>query len=154
MVTINLLSDIIAATIMVCRAAEDISNLPQLYRDIYARLPIVQDLLEGAIAAGEREGECSAATSRQALTGILENCSKKALRLKTILEDVIQVSNSESFMGNVTYAAKTVQHGRKVNKLFDSIRSDVQLLANYYSIKKATQTQARDWLSDVGGNRD
>ncbi|KAL7794650.1 hypothetical protein V8C43DRAFT_304648 [Trichoderma afarasin] len=144
MVTINVLSDIIAATIMVCRAAEDISNLPQLYRDIYARLPIVQDLLEGAIAAGEREGGSSAATSRQALTGILENCSKKALRLKTILEDVIQVSNSESFMGNVTYAAKTVQHGRKVNKLFDTILSDVQLLANYYSIKKATQTQARD----------
>ncbi|KAL6837923.1 hypothetical protein V8C40DRAFT_260875 [Trichoderma camerunense] len=138
------LCDIVAATIRLCRVAEDISSLPQLYRDIYARLPLVQDLLEGAIKAVETEGECSAATSRQALTKLLEGCSKRALRLKTILEDVIQVSNSESFMGNVTYAAKTVQYGRKPNKLFDTILSDVQLLANYYSIKKATQTQARD----------
>ncbi|KAJ4863140.1 hypothetical protein T069G_04094 [Trichoderma breve] len=133
------LYNIIAATIMVCRVAEDISNLPQLYRDIYARLPMIQDLLEGAITAVEREGECSASPSRQALTEMLENCSQKALCLKTILEDVIQVSNSASFMGNLTYATKNVQYGRKVNKLFDTILSDVQFLAAYYSIKKATQ---------------
>ncbi|KAL6789202.1 hypothetical protein J3E68DRAFT_430430 [Trichoderma sp. SZMC 28012] len=138
------LCDIVAATMMVCRIAEDISNLPQLYRDIYARLPLVQDLLEGAMKAVEREGECSAATSRQALTELLEGCSKRALRLKMILEDVIRVSNSESFMGNLTYATKTVHYGRRPNKLFDTILSDVQLLANYYSIKKATQTQGRD----------
>ncbi|KAL7909035.1 hypothetical protein GGI35DRAFT_480617 [Trichoderma velutinum] len=133
------LADIMAAVVMIYKAAKDISNLPIMYQDIYTRLPMIQELLERALAALEGEGEYSAVRSRQVSSQMLESCSKKALTLKAILEDLIRISNSPSFMRNLTYATKTVQYARKVNKLFDTILYDIQLLGAFYLIKMATQ---------------
>ncbi|KAL7955693.1 hypothetical protein V8C34DRAFT_316238 [Trichoderma compactum] len=130
--------------ITIWKTARHISALPQTYRDVAACLPIVQYTLERMFEGLEGEGGLVVAESRQPLTEVLESCSKKALRLKNILEGLVRISTSTSIMRYPIYVIDAFRYEEEVRGIKNGISNNIQCLTAFYSFMRSTQAQVRE----------
>ncbi|RYP63005.1 hypothetical protein DL771_009490 [Monosporascus sp. 5C6A] len=136
---IGLISGIIAvvgATVKVYRAATDASGLPEAFRDVAKRLPLVQETLQTARGclntADPDEAFCNA------IKPVLEGCEDKAKRLATIFEKVVPQADA-SRMERYLLAARTLGKGDTVESLMKGMLDDVQLLTGNHVAKLPTE---------------
>ncbi|KAI1772520.1 SesA protein [Hypoxylon cercidicola] len=138
---IGLISGIIAiidASLKLYEAVDDASGLPQSFRDVAARLPLVHDTLEKASTG--LTGEEDTAAAYIALARVLESCRNKAAALKEVLQAVMPAVNA-SRMERYYKAIKTLPNADKVENLMDGILGDLQVLTGNRAVKAATQAQ-------------
>ncbi|KAI4861171.1 SesA protein [Hypoxylon rubiginosum] len=142
---ISLISGIIAiidASLKLYDAIDDASGLPQSFRDVSARLPLVQNTLETASSGltDETDARSTTSTSRTALTKVLESCRDKAAALQKVLQAVIPATNA-SRMTRYLKALRTIPNADKVETLMDGILGDLQVLTGNHAVKAATRAQ-------------
>jgi hypothetical protein len=149
---ISSIISIVDASLKIYEAFEDASGLPQSFRDVAARLPIVQDTLETTKAVLEEEeegGEIPAAKSRDALAKILESCLAKAASLNKTLQALMPTEGA-STTTRCLKAIKIFPTADKVDSLMNGILLDVHVLAANHSVKAATRTQVNHLIALVG----
>ncbi|RYO74334.1 hypothetical protein DL764_010859 [Monosporascus ibericus] len=138
---IGLISGIIAiisATVKVYGAATDASGLPEAFRDVAKRLPLVQETLQTA-----REYLNTADPEEafyNAIKPVLEGCEDKAKRLAAIFEKVVPQADV-SIMERYLLAARTLGKGDTVESLMKGILDDVQLLTGNRVTKLPTKAE-------------
>jgi hypothetical protein len=124
---IGIISGIIAvidATINVYDAATDASGLPEVFRDVAKRLPLVQKTLQAVQGYLERNPNDA---SCDGMKLVLEGCKEKANRLATIFEKVVppaDASRTERYL----LATRNLGKGDTVESLMKGILDDVHLL--------------------------
>lgn len=126
---IGIISGIIAiidATIKVYAAATDASGLPEAFRVVAKRLPLVQETLQAAwghLNTNPDKAFCNA------MKPVLEDCQDKVNRMRAIFEKVVpqaDASRTERYL----LAARTLGKGHTVESLMKGILDDVHLLTS------------------------
>ena len=124
---IGIISSIIAivgATAKLYAAATDASGLPEAFRDVAKRLPLVQKTLQAAWAHLNTNPDEAIG---DALKPVLADCEDKANRLKAIFEKVVPQADA-SRMERYLLAARTLGKGDTVESLMKGILVDIDLL--------------------------
>ena len=142
--TLGVISSIISivdGTKQVYDAASSTQGLPEAFREVAERLPIVHDILGSAKRYIEErradEGSCKGAK------GVVESCEKKARKLEELFEKVIPAdgaSRREKYLS----AVKTLGKGSRVETLMKGMLEDIQLLATKHSMVMETDTQQNE----------
>lgn len=145
---------IVDASLKIYEAVEDASGLPRCFRNVAARLPVVQDTLETARASLEEEEEeenkeeLSRVKSRDALAKILESCYDKATVLNKTLQTIMPTQGASKTKRCVK-AIKMIPAADKIDSLMNGILHDVHVLAANHSVKSATRTQIKDLVDMI-----
>ncbi|KAK3291304.1 uncharacterized protein B0H64DRAFT_349303 [Chaetomium fimeti] len=136
---IGLISGIIAivdATAKVYAAANNASGLPEAFRDVATRLPLVhktlQSVSEHLNTNSPDEDSC------KAISPILQRCENRATQLEKVFRDVIPQADA-SRMERYLLAARTLAKGGTVESLMKGVLEDVQLLASGRVMELATE---------------
>jgi hypothetical protein len=118
--------------------AEKGEGLPEAFREVAERLPIVRTILASAekhISDGDiDEPSC------KAMKPVIERCGKKAESLNKLFKRVIppdDASRAERYLK----AVRTLGKGGKVETLMRGMLEDIQLLACDYGLKAVTADQ-------------
>ncbi|KAH8200762.1 hypothetical protein TruAng_005079 [Truncatella angustata] len=146
---IGIISGIIAivdATVKVYAAATDASGLPEAFRDVAKRLPLVRETLQTAWGyldvANPDEAFCNA------MKPILEDCADKAKRLAVIFEKVVpQANNSKT--ERYWRVTRTLLKGDTVESLMKGVLIDVQLLTGNRVTKLPTESEIADRIQEA-----
>jgi len=143
---VGLISGIIAivgAIVKVYAAATDASGLPEAFRHVAKRLPLVQETLQAA------QGQLSTANPDEAfykgMKPVLEGCEDKATRLKAIFEKVIPQADAPR-MDRYLLAARTLGKGDTVESLMKGILDDIQLLTGNRVTKLPTEAKIAELI--------
>jgi len=134
---IDLISSIIAtinATVKVYAAATDASNLPEAFRDVAKRLPLVQETLQTARVRLNSASPDDA--FYKGMKPVLEDCEDKAIQLKTTFEKIVPKADA-SRMEHYVLAARTLGKEDTVESLMKGILDDIQLLTGNRATKLA-----------------
>ncbi|RYP81456.1 hypothetical protein DL769_001969 [Monosporascus sp. CRB-8-3] len=145
---ISLISGIIAivdASLKLYEAVDDTSGLPQSFRGVAVRLPLIQDTLE-TTRAGLAEEDAPLAGSRIALAKVLESCRDKAAALNKVLQAVMPAVGA-SRIERYLKALKTIPNADKVENLMEGILGDLQVLAGNHAVKAATRAQIERFIT-------
>lgn len=143
---ISSLIQIIAAAKDVYDAAHDASGLPKAFRDVAAKLDIIQLLLEEAekyIQNSDVEPK-----TYEALTRVLESCKKRAHELHEIFTKVIP-KDGASRIDRYLMAARKLGKGGRVENLVGEIFKELSLLATYFSFPESTKKAIARALEEV-----
>jgi hypothetical protein len=141
---LGVISSIIAivdGTKQVYDAAKNAQGLPEAFREVAARLPIVQNILASAerhIEKGNTDED-----SRKGVKDTVEGCGKKAEKLEELFKKVIP-ADSASRAERYLSAARTLGKGSRVENLMKGMLEDVQLLAINYGMSTVTDTQRKE----------
>ncbi|KAK3368966.1 hypothetical protein B0T24DRAFT_346198 [Lasiosphaeria ovina] len=136
---IGLISGIIAiidATAKVYAAANNASGLPQAFRDVATRLPLVHETLQ--TVSRHLDTTKPDENSCKAISPILQRCEIRATQLEKIFKDVIPQADA-SRMERYLLAARTLGKGGTVESLMKGVLEDIQLLANSRVMELATE---------------
>lgn len=138
---IGVISGIIAildAAAQVYNTVSDASGLPESFRDVARRLPLVNETLKTV----RRRLDSSDLDERfcEAVEPVVEGCKDKAARLEGIFRKVVP-QESASRMERYALAVRTVGKGSRVEYLMRGILEDVQLLADNHVMKLATEAE-------------
>jgi hypothetical protein len=119
-------------------AAANAEGLPEAFREVAERLPIVQNILASAekhISDGDiDENSC------KAMKPVIERCGKRAENLDKLFRKVIppgDASRPERYLK----AVRTLGKGGKVETLMMGMLEDTQLLASDYGLQAFTKDQ-------------
>jgi hypothetical protein len=119
-------------------AATSAEGLPEAFREVAGRLPIVTDIL-AATKEYIKERDVSE-DSCKGVKHIAEACQEKAGKLDRLFRKVIpgdSASRSERYIS----AVRSLGKGSEVEKLMKGILEDVQLLACEHDMRIATTIQ-------------
>ena len=135
---ISSIISIVDGTKKVYDAATNAQGLPEAFRTIAGRLPIVENILDSAKKRIEQgnvdEDSC------KGVKDVVEACEKKATRLDTLFKKAIPKDGA--WAGERYYkAVKRLGKGNEVENLMKGMLEDVRLLACERGIKTATQAQ-------------
>ncbi|EXK77349.1 hypothetical protein FOQG_17942 [Fusarium oxysporum f. sp. raphani 54005] len=121
----------------VSKALKDAKDLPQAFREVADRLPLVQDTLqtvENHISNDADEATC------QAIAAVLEKCHKKALQLEELF-NAVSSSDNTSRMKRYALAVKNLGKESRVELLAKGMMEDAHLLALNHAAQAATEAQ-------------
>ncbi|KAI0895592.1 hypothetical protein F4806DRAFT_88391 [Annulohypoxylon nitens] len=152
---IGIISSIIAiidASLKIYEAIDDSAGLPQSFRDVATRLPLIHDTLETASAGLVDEEDMPSATSRNALTKVLESCHDKAVALNKVLQAVMPTAGA-SRLERYFKAIRTIPNADRVENLMNGILRDLQVLTGNRAVKTATQAQIARLIDGVNLGR-
>lgn len=141
---LGLVSSVITVVDSIKRVYEAASNtqgLPEAFREVYARLPIVQNILR--IAKQQIEGGNANDGFYKGAQEIVENCCKKMQKLEEIFQKVMPAdgaSRAERYLS----AVKTLGKGSRVENLMKGTLEDVQLLATNSGMMSVTSAQRKE----------
>jgi hypothetical protein len=138
---ISSIISIIDGTKQVYDAATDAQVLPEAFREVATRLPIVQNILASAKRDIEKGGTDE--DSYKGVKDIVEGCGKKAGRLEELFKKVIP-ANSASRAERYLLAARTLGKGSQVEALMKGMLEDVQLLAISHGMTAVTDIQRKE----------
>jgi hypothetical protein len=147
----GLISGIIAVvkvSIQLYEAVDDVSGLPEPFRDVAVRLPIIQNTLEEALRwlAEEEQNACEMSEEQYImLYGMLENCRNKATAIQIILQSVNPDVNT-SFVKRCKMAVKAIAHTKRVEGLMQAILEDFQVLATNRAFHTISKPQFKSVL--------
>lgn len=151
---ISSIISIVDASLKIYEAVEDASSLPRCFRNVAARLPVVQDTLETARATLQEEEDkedmekLSRIKSRDALVKILESCYDKATMLNKTLQTIMPTQGTSKTRRYVK-AIQMFPAADKIESLMNGILHDVHVLAANHSVKSATRTQVNDLIDMI-----
>jgi len=136
---IGIISSVIAiinATAKIYNAANDASGLPQAFRDVATRLPLVHETLQTVSrhlnTSNPDENSC------KAISPILQRCENRATQLEKMFKDVIPQADA-SRMERYLLAARSLGKGATVESLMKGVLEDTQLLASSRVMELATE---------------
>jgi hypothetical protein len=115
-------------------AIKDPSGLPQAFREVARRLPLVRETLQ------EIQGHLNDRNANQdfkAIKEVLDGCSDKATRLEEIFTNVTPKGGASMFR-RLHLVMRTVGKGLEVERLMKELLADVQLLTSSRVMKLAT----------------
>lgn len=130
---------IIEATKTVYDAAKDAKGQPKAFRQVAARLPLVNDILRSAKERTQTLEE----SARDALRPILESCNAKAEDLQKLFHEVIR-KDDDKWYDRYKMALATLGKGAKVECLMEGILIDIEVLACERLTGTATNDQVKD----------
>ncbi|KAK7422690.1 hypothetical protein QQX98_001478 [Neonectria punicea] len=137
---------IIGASIKTYKAAEDASGLPQSFREVASRLPLIQDSL--TLASTGMSKDSLPPEPYDALKGVLEACAEKATALHKVFQAVIPpagASRAERYLK----ALKTIPKADEIGLLMEGIVADLQILTVNLAVKAATRVQIDQLMSEI-----
>lgn len=138
---ISSIISIVDGTKQVYGAATNAQGLPEAFREVAARLPIVQNILDSAkrhIEDGDAdEDSCKGAKD------VVKSCEKKAKKLDELFQKVIP-ADSASRAEKYLLAVRTMGKGSRVETLMKGMLVDVQLFAINHGMTTVTDTQRRE----------
>ena len=138
---ISSINSIIDGVKQVFKAASNTQGLPEAFREVDARLPIVQNILRSAkqqIEAGDTDEDFC-----KGVKDFIENGDKKAKNLEEIFQKVIP-ADSASRAERYLSAVRTLGKGSRVETLMKGILEVVQLLASKHGMTTVTDTQRKE----------
>lgn len=130
---------IIEATKTVYNAAKDAKGLPEAFRQVAARLPLVIEILYSAKERIKSLDE----TAQDAQEEFLELLKKKAEKLEKIFRKVIR-KDDDKWYDRYKKALSTLGKGDKVECLMEEILKDIQVLACERLKGTATEAQVKE----------
>jgi N-terminal domain on NACHT_NTPase and P-loop NTPases len=141
---LGVISSIIAivdGTKQVYDAATNVQGLPEAFREVAGRLPIVTNILGSAKQQFDKghinEESC------KGVKQVIEACEKKAKKLNDLFHKAIPADGA-SDLKRYYKAVKACGKGNEVENLMKGILEDVQLLACEHGIKTATKAQQEE----------
>lgn len=117
--------------------AHDNTGLPEAFREVAARLPLVREILESVNnhlrgnETGNSSGEAKA---------VLDQARTKVLALKTLFDKVIPLDDDPR-VDRYIKLVRTLGKGNKVESLMLGLMTDVQLLVSKSGLEDATSQQ-------------
>jgi hypothetical protein len=149
---ISSIISIIDGTKQVYDATTSTEGLPEAFREVAGRLPIITSIL-GAAEQRIKEGN----VTEDLYTGIkqvIKACQDKAKNLEDLFRKVIPGDNA-SRRRRYLSAVRTLGKGNEVERLMKGMLEDVQLLACEHNMKIATKAQLEQVakaISEVSDN--
>ena len=137
---------IVDGTKKVYDAASNANGLPEAFREVAARLPIVCDILNSAKRHIE-EGVTNE-VSYEAAKNVVEDCQARAQKLEKIFQDVIPADGA-SRTDRYISAVKTVGQGNRVETLMEGIFKDLKLLAIKHGMVTKTDTREKELVKVI-----
>ena len=136
----------IDASKKVFEAAKDTKGLPEAFREVAGRLPIVESIL-GSAKQNIQENEVKN-DSRKGVETIVKNCKEKAEKLHELINKVVP-GEGASLMERYRKALKVPGKGHRVEKLMQGILEDVNLLIGEKGINSASKAQQEQILKAI-----
>jgi hypothetical protein len=135
---ISSIISIVDGTKKVYDAATNAHGLPEAFREVAGRLPIVRNILglaEQHIEKGDVDED-----SCKGVKHVVEACEKKAKKLDELFHNAIPADGA-SDLKRYYKAVKACGKGNEVENLMKGMLEDVQLLACEHGMKTATKAQ-------------
>jgi hypothetical protein len=135
---ISSIISIIDGTKQIYDAATNAQGLPEAFRDVAGRFPIIRNILGSAkqhIDKGDVDED-----SCKGVKHIVEACEEKAKKLDELFHKAIPADGA-SGLKRYYKAVKAYGKGNEVENLMKGMLEDVQLLACEHSMKTATKAQ-------------
>lgn len=129
---------VIDATKKVYDGASSATGLPEVFREVGGRLPLVRAIL-GSAKQHIDDGQVDEA-SCTAMKPVINACEEKAKKLKVIFQKVLPHDDA-SRIDRYISAAKTFGKGGRVEVLMKGMLDDVLLLASNHGLESATAHQ-------------
>ena len=129
---------IIDAAKQVHDGASNAVGLPEAFREVAGRLPLVTAILKSA-EQPIRDGKLDEA-SCEAIKPLVEECKSRAKALDDMFQKVLPPDDA-SRLDRYIRAAKTLGKGGKVETLMKGLLDDVTLLASRHGLETATAHQ-------------
>ena len=133
------LISIIDATKTIYDAAKDTKGQIRAFREVAARLPLVNEILHRAIERTHTIDE----SEQEALEPILESCKAKAENLEKLFQRVIR-EDDDKWYDRYKKAADSLLKGGRVESLMGEILRDIQLIACERLMGTATEVQMKE----------
>jgi hypothetical protein len=125
-------------------AAADAEGLPDTFREVAGRLPLVKTIL--AAAQQQIDGGKADEASCKAMRPVIEACEEKSKKLDVLFRKVVPPDDA-SRLDRYFKAARTLGKGSQVESLMKGMLEDLQLLANNHGIKTVTTEQITKAIS-------
>jgi N-terminal domain on NACHT_NTPase and P-loop NTPases len=135
---ISSIISIVDGTKQVYDAATSAEGLPEAFREVATRLPIISDIL-GKTERYIKEARVSA-DAYEGVKQVIQACQDKATKLEVLFRKVIPGENA-SRRERYIAAVKTLGKGNVVEKLMKGVLQDLQLLVGERSTGIATKEE-------------
>ena len=143
---ISAIISIIDGTKQVYGSAKDARGLPEAFREVAGRLPVVRNILESAklhLGKGDAgEGSCKGAKH------VVEACEIKAKKLDDLFHSAIPADGTLD-LKRYYKAVKACGKGNEVEKLMKGMLEDVQLLACECGMSITTKAQEQQIVKAI-----
>jgi hypothetical protein len=126
---------IVDGTKQVYDGASNAKGLPEAFREVAGRLPIVRNILESA-KQHIRNGQADEALCK-AMKPLIDRCEERAKTLDGIFQKVLPPDDA-SRLDRYISAVKTLGKGGRVEILMKGLLDDVLLLASKHGMETAT----------------
>ena len=137
---------IVDGTKQVYDAASNTNGLPEAFREVAARLPIVREILDSAERhikeGGTNEDSCKAAKN------VVEDCQSRAQKLEKLFQDVIPVDGASRAERYIS-AVKAVGKGNRVETLMKGMLEDLKLLAIKHGMVTETDRREKELIKAI-----
>lgn len=117
--------------------AHDSTGLPEAFREVAARLPLVRKILESVdnhLRGNKTDDSCGEVKT------VLEQARNKVLALKTLFDKVIPL-DEDPCVDRYVKLVRTLGKGNRVETLMLGLMTDVQLLVGKYGLDNANSQQ-------------
>ena len=124
-------------------AASNTKGLPEAFREVATRLPIIQDIL-GLARRHVNQGNADM-NAFEGVMDVVEHCEKKAQKLQELFQRVLPVDDASRTKRYIS-EVRTLGKGVRVETLMKGMLEDVRLLGINHgiAIKNNTQWKALD----------
>jgi len=138
---ISSIISIVDGTKQVYDTATNAQGLPEAFREVAARLPIVQNIM-GLAKRLIEEGDADE-NSYKGAKDVVEGCKKKAKKLEELFQKIIPLDGASRAERYIS-AVRTVGKGSRVEALMKGMLEDVQLLAINHGMTTVTDTERKE----------
>ena len=135
---ISSIISIVDGTKKVYDAATNAQGLPEAFRTVAGRLPIIRNILDSAkqhIGEGDVDED-----SCEGVKYVVEDCERKAKKLDTLFQKAIPKDGARGFE-RYCKAVKQLGRGNEVENLMRGMLDDVQVLACERGMEAANKAQ-------------
>lgn len=130
---------IVDGTKKVFDAASDVEGLPEAFREVSGRLPLVKETL-GSTEQHVRRGNVDAA-SCETINPLLKRCEERATTLDSIFQKVIPPDGA-SRLERYFMATKSLGKGSRVESLMKGLLDGMLLMTSRWGLETATGQHA------------
>jgi hypothetical protein len=132
---------IVDGTKQVFDGASNAQGLPEAFREVAGRLPIVREIL-GSAEKNIRDGHVDEATCKS-MKPLIDRCKVSAETLDGIFQKVLPADDATRRVRYVS-AAKTLGKGGRVETLMKGLLDDVLLIASKHGMETARSNQVEE----------
>ncbi|ETS86513.1 hypothetical protein PFICI_00341 [Pestalotiopsis fici W106-1] len=120
--------------------AKDATGLPEAFREVAARLPLIKKILESVDKDVRGKGRSNSSSE---VKSVLVQAQRKASDLKKVFDKLIPLDN-DSRKDRYIKLVRTLGKGNKVETLMLGLMTDMQLLVSKNGLDNATSQQVEE----------